>query len=151
MPRLGPVVVLIAAALAGVVGEVQAQDGGATPPPATTTATVVDTAFVDTAAVYTPGDLTTPAVVNNRDDVVRALLRNYPKALRDKGLSGSATVEVVIDRRGRVERVRTVGATIPEFGQAAEAVVRVMRFKPGMVHGVPVRVRFELPVNFTLE
>lgn len=141
--------VLVAAALAAGAGDVRAQES--TPQQATSPATAVDTAGVDTAAVYEGDDVTTPPGLDNRDVVVRALLRNYPNALRNQGISGSATVQAVIDRRGRVEQARVTGATIPEFGQASVAVVRAMRFRPAMLNGVPVRVRVDMPVSFNLE
>ncbi|HEX9938814.1 MAG TPA: energy transducer TonB [Longimicrobium sp.] len=143
--------VLAAVALLAAAGNLQAQQSGAASQQATSPAAVVDTAGVDTAAVYDGDDVTTPPVLDNRDVVVRALLRNYPDALRNQGISGSATVQAVIDRRGRVEAARVTSATIPEFGQASVAVVRAMRFRPAMVNGVPVRVRVDMPVSFNLE
>lgn len=107
-------------------------------------------ATVDTTAIYEQDDITTPPELSNRDAVARALSQNYPDALRNQGIAGSASVEATIDRIGRVEAVRVVNATIPEFAQASEAVVRVMRFRPGMLRGVPVRTRVRFPVSFAV-
>ena len=143
--------VLSAVALLAVAGNLEAQPSGAASQQATSPAPAVDTAPVDTAAVYELYDVTTRPVLDNRDMVVRALGRNYPAALRGLGIVGSTTVQVVIDRRGRVEQARVTSATVPEFGTASVEVAQVMRFRPAKVNGVPVRVRVSLPVTFSLE
>ncbi|HEX8830355.1 MAG TPA: energy transducer TonB [Longimicrobium sp.] len=111
----------------------------------------VDPASVDTMAVYEIAQLTTAPKLENRRDVARAMARNYPHALRDEGIPGSVTVAAVIGRNGQVEGTRVISATRQDFGEAAEAVARTMRFTPGKIGNVPVRVRFEMPVTFSVQ
>jgi TonB family protein len=122
--------------------------GGGYAPPARTPA--VDPATVDTAAVYELRQLSVPPELLNRSDAARSLAQNYPTLLRDARITGTAVVAAVIGRDGRVEGTRVESATHPEFGEAAGQVVRTMRFTPGKVGTVPVRVRVMLPVNFSI-
>jgi TonB family protein len=125
-------------------------DGGIAPLPESEPE-VVDPASVDTTAVYDVGRLTVQPQLVNRSEVARALVQNYPSALREQGVTGGATVWTVIGRDGRVEIARASGGTRLGFEPAAEAVVRTMRFRPGTVANVPVRVQVVLPVTFSLE
>jgi TonB family protein len=80
--------------------------------------------------------------LENREEVVAALARSYPRELRDAGIGGTALIWVLIDETGRVVRTslkQTSGnAAIDE---AAEGVGMQMRFKParnGSDGAVPV-------------
>ncbi|HEX6306933.1 MAG TPA: TonB family protein, partial [Longimicrobiales bacterium] len=53
--------------------------------------------------VFTP--MTDRPELLNRDDVARALVRNYPPLLRDAGIGGSPTVHFLIDRTGTVRKL----------------------------------------------
>ena len=54
----------------------------------------------------------------------------YPFALLREGEAGDATVRFAVTPEGRVASAKLVGATFPEMGQAALAVMDLMRFKP---------------------
>ena len=56
----------------------------------------------------------------------------------------------MIDTTGRVEdgTVRVIESSDARFIQAAKDYVRAARFTPGRFAGRPVRVRFEMPVEF---
>ena len=105
---------------------------------------------VDTTLVWDSRTVTTKPELINPQVVRHALAQNYPSLLRDAGITGSATVEVLISREGAVERADIVQATHEQFAEAARKVVLQMRFRPAMVRGVAVRFRDTLPVSFDL-
>jgi TonB family protein len=113
----------------------------------------------DAAAVFDPSDttlvwdtrtVTTRPELANPEVVRRALAQNYPTLLRDAGVIGSVTLEILISRDGTVERADVVNASHEEFAAAARKVALQMRFRPAMVRGIPVRFRDTLPVSFDL-
>jgi len=73
----------------------------------------------------------------------------YPSALRERGVAGSAKIEVVVDKKGRAVLPRIVEASEPEFGWAAATAAQRWRFEPPKVKGKPVEVRFVIPFVFT--
>lgn len=54
----------------------------------------------------------------------------YPFEALVAGRKGKATVQIVVDERGRVAQARVAEADAPEFGQALLAMVDGWRFKP---------------------
>lgn len=73
---------------------------------------------------------------------------DYPAALKETGPAGSAMIEVVIDREGRVRVPRIISASAPEFGWAAAAAVTQWVFAPPLRQGQPVDVRVTAPFSF---
>jgi protein TonB len=74
-----------------------------------------------------------------------------PKALSQR-LSGSVTVEYIVDTNGDPRDVRVVEATPPGvFDRAAVSAVKRWHYEPVAVNGAPLEVpvrtsiRFELP------
>jgi TonB family protein len=91
-----------------------------------------------------------PALIN-RNDVSRALSRNYPPQMKLQGVAGSVTVYVRIDTLGTPGRPRIIQATRPEFVQAAVAAVQRMRFWPASIDNRRVPVWVTLPIRFSLD
>jgi protein TonB len=89
------------------------------------------------------GDVTEP--------VVRVRVSpDYPQIARTMHRSGTATVECIVDRNGRVRDVRVIGSSFPPFGVAAVDAVRQWVFTPGTLNGRAVDVIFQLTVRFEL-
>jgi TonB family protein len=59
----------------------------------------------------------------------------YPLDLLQKHVEGKATIVYAIDPKGRTHIVRLDGATDPEFGAAAAAMVLAWQFKPARLAG----------------
>jgi TonB family protein len=85
--------------------------------------------------------------LQNREDIAAALVRAYPKALRDHGVSGTALIWVLVDRDGSVLTTKvnkTSGQ--PEIDEAAMRVAKEMKFKPALNNGDPVAVWIQMPI-----
>ncbi|MGQ0560368.1 MAG: M56 family metallopeptidase [Gemmatimonadota bacterium] len=85
----------------------------------------------------------------NREEVGRALVRNYPPALRDAGVGGMALIWLLIDETGSVAKTMlktTSGQS--ELDAAALELGRVMRFTPARDGEEPVKVWIALPIKF---
>jgi outer membrane biosynthesis protein TonB len=80
---------------------------------------------------------------------------DYPGQLRALGLAGSADLQFVIDRDGRVDpgSVQVTRATHPAFGEAARGGLArpECRYTPGSYRGAPVRALVRQRATFRLD
>lgn len=94
------------------------------------------------------------AVVEERPETVQGscIQPRYPEILRQAGVEGRVLVEAVIDTMGRAERgsVRFVNSSHQLFEAPARETVQSCRFRPGRISGRAVRVRVQVPINFTI-
>jgi TonB family protein len=74
----------------------------------------------------------------------------HPVELQKKFTNGQALVECVVTETGAVQEVKTVSASLPAFGRAAEDALRQWEFRPGELAGKPVPVRLQVPFEFKL-
>lgn len=76
----------------------------------------------------------------------------YPDAAADAGVyKGQVKVELFIDEFGVVNDVRVVSADPPGYFEPAVLdYFRQKRFSPGQLHGLPVKTRGIVPVNFEM-
>lgn len=97
--------------------------------------------------VFTPFTVA-PRIVN-REDVVAAMLREYPPLLRDAGVQGEARVYMHIDEQGVVTAVRLDQSSgHPALDDAAIRVAGVYRFEPARNRDKPVAAWVSFPVAF---
>jgi TonB family protein len=97
--------------------------------------------------VFTP--MTVWPEIINRPEVVAALMREYPAALRDAGVEGTVEIWFFISEQGRVEDTRisrTSGQA--QFDDAALRVADVFRFTSAMNRGDPAAVWIQVPITF---
>ena len=89
----------------------------------------------------------------NRAAVSGALSREYPRALRAIGQTGTVRLRFRVMEDGTVDRptVAVERYTHPDFSEAAVRVVYRMRFRAARVGGKPVPVWVTIPVNFQLD
>ena len=61
-------------------------------------------------------------------------------------------LELVIDTTGHAERgsIRVLSSTHQLFEGPAREVAQASLFSPGRIQGRPVRVRVQLPINFSI-
>ena len=97
--------------------------------------------------VFTP--YTVPPEVTNRDEVQRALVREYPPLLRDAGIGGTVNVWFFIDETGKVKDTRLVATSgHPQLDDAALAVADIMKFTPAQNRDKVVPVWVQMPIKF---
>lgn len=75
----------------------------------------------------------------------------YTELARRAHAEGVVILQAVIDERGYVTDVKLLRGQPMGLDQAAMDAVKTWRFKPATLHGRPVKVYFNLTVNFTLQ
>lgn len=85
----------------------------------------------------------------NGGEIQKLLKEIDPSRLRDSGTSGTVVLYLYVDSIGRVTQVRPRSPSPePEFNQAADSVVRAMRFTPATVAEEPISVWMMQRVDF---
>lgn len=92
------------------------------------------------------------AVVEERPERVSSPPVRYPEILRQAGIEGRVLVEVVLDTLGRAERgsIRILSSTHQLFDAPAREAVASSHYRPGRIQGRAVRVRVQVPLNFSI-
>lgn len=97
--------------------------------------------------VFTP--FTVAPVLQNADEVARALQMDYPPLLKDAGIGGTVDVWLLLDPTGAVRRTQVNHTSgYPALDEAALKVARIMRFSPAFNRRVPVRVWVSKQIQF---
>jgi protein TonB len=102
---------------------------------------------VDLSAAPTFTPYTVAPDILNREEVIRAMTREYPPLLRDAGIGGDVLVYFFIDENGIVqERQIFESSGHQALDDAAMSVAEVYRFSPAMNRDklVPVWVQFSI-------
>ena len=96
---------------------------------------------------FTP--FTVAPQVQNREEVARALEREYPSLLRDAGVGGKVDVWIRISEGGKVEKVQVNSSSgQPALDEAALKVAQVIKFSPAMNRDKAVPVWVSIPITF---
>ena len=75
----------------------------------------------------------------------------YPTICQELGIAGRVVVQCVIDENGNIVDPEIVGSVNPHLDREALRVVSIMPpWKPGMLEGKAVSVRFTIPIDFKL-
>ncbi|MCC6413873.1 MAG: energy transducer TonB [Saprospiraceae bacterium] len=76
----------------------------------------------------------------------------YPKKARKQGITGQVVLTFVIEKDGSIGPVEIKKSVHPDIDAVAvNAVKQLKRFYPAKAGGVPLRVRYTLPLRFALE
>lgn len=75
----------------------------------------------------------------------------YTEVARRANVQGVVVLQAVIDERGNVTDVRVLRGLPMGLEQAAIDAVRTWRYRPATLHGRPMKVYFNLTVNFQLQ
>ena len=88
--------------------------------------------------------------LRNRPEVQQALVRNYPPHLRDRRVSGTTLVWLLVDEIGRVVKTQVKESSgEADLDKAALQVARTMLFTPAKNReSKPVKVWIQLPIVF---
>ncbi len=76
---------------------------------------------------------------------------SYPQMAKEAGVKGKVYVQFVVEKDGSItdiKIIRGIGSGCDD--EAKKAVKNMPKWEPGEQRGKPVRVRFVLPVNFSL-
>ena len=85
--------------------------------------------------------------LRNRSAVQRALVKNYPRQLRDAGLGGETLVALLVDENGAVLTSMVSRASeYSEIDQASLAVVNTMEFAPAVAEGCRAPYAAQIPI-----
>ncbi len=92
------------------------------------------------------------AVVEERPERISSPPVRYPDILRQAGIEGRVLLELVVDTAGHAERgsIRVLSSTHQLFETPAREVAQSSLFSPGRIQGRAVRVRVQLPINFSI-
>ena len=75
----------------------------------------------------------------------------YPEYAVDNNIEGKVILEFVIDIDGTITDIKIKHSVHESLDNEALRVVKSMpKWKPGILRGESVRVRFTLPINFHL-
>jgi TonB family protein len=93
------------------------------------------------------------SVVEERPELVSGPQLEYPDLLRQAGIQGRVLVQAIIDTTGRAEpqSVNVIQSPNPGFDQPSTDYVLRALFRPARVHGRPVRVLLNLPIDFKIK
>jgi TonB family protein len=76
----------------------------------------------------------------------------YPKEAQEKGISGRVFAEFIVEKDGSVNEVKVMRGIGGGCDEEAVRVIKAMpKWKPGKQEGKPVRVSFQMPINFKLQ
>ena len=76
----------------------------------------------------------------------------YPQLARETGIQGTVYVSFVVEKNGSLTDVKVIRGIGGGCDEEAVRVVKAMpKWKPGSQRGNPVRVRFNMPIKFTLQ
>ena len=77
---------------------------------------------------------------------------NYPVLAVENGVQGRVIVQFVVEKDGSVTDVSIAKSVEPSLDKEAIRVVSIMpRWNPGKQNGSPVRVKYTVPVMFSLK
>ena len=102
---------------------------------------------ISAAPTFTP--FTVAPSIQNRNDVVRAMEREYPPLLRDAGIGGTVRVYFFIDEEGRVgDRRIDQSSGHQALDDAAMSVAEIYQFSPALNRDKKVPVWVSFPITF---
>ena len=74
---------------------------------------------------------------------------NYPQAAIDKKIRGTVFLTFIVEKDGSVSNVTVQKGVDPILDfEAVKAISESPKWSPGLQRGQPVRVRFQIPLNF---
>lgn len=75
----------------------------------------------------------------------------YPEDARQKNIKGRVIVQFIVERDGSISTPKVVRSVHPSLDmEALNLLQRMPKWRPGTQNGIKVRVRYILPIIFTL-
>ena len=88
------------------------------------------------------------------DALMQFLSKNikYPEKAKDENISGRVFLGFVVEKDGSIGEVKVLRGIGGGCDEEAVRVVKAMpKWKPGKMEGQPVRVSYQIPINFKLD
>jgi protein TonB len=86
-----------------------------------------------------------------KPEPIRQVQPRYTENARRAGVQGAVILEAVIDEQGNVTNVRVLRGLPMGLDREAMSAVQQWKFRPAMMANKPVKVYFNLTVNFTIQ
>jgi TonB family protein len=97
---------------------------------------------------------TMPEFPGGQKEISRFVQMNvhYPDSAREEGIEGKVYISFIVDTVGNVIDANVIRRVHPLLDNEALRVVNSMpKWTPGTQRGKPVKVKFNLPINFKLD
>lgn len=122
-------------------------------PPAATTGTGTGTGGGDGTGTYSAAMVDRRAELINREQISQRLQQLYPALLRDSGITGNVSVQMVVGSDGRVDMstVKILSTSHEAFADATMRVLKDLRFRPAKMGDNNVRMLTVMPVTWNLQ
>ena len=111
-----------------------------------------DAVTIDSAGVFLSPDVL-PQFRGGTDALIKFIGDNleYPEQAMREGIAGQVLVDFVVEKNGRVGRIKLRRSVHRWLDNEAMRVVAILPpFIPAMVDGKPVACWYSLPINFSL-
>lgn len=95
-----------------------------------------------------------PCFPGGEEARIRFLEENisYPEQAKEQGFQGKVYITFVVEVDGSISDVRVIRGIGGGCDEEAVRVIKLMpKWNPGKAKGFPVRVKFNLPIKFTLQ
>lgn len=75
----------------------------------------------------------------------------YPVEVQKRGIQGKVIIQFIIDENGSTTQPDVIRSVDPLLDKEAIRIVKLMpKWKPGMLEGKPVEVKYTIPITFKL-
>ncbi|MDP8240232.1 MAG: tetratricopeptide repeat protein [Candidatus Hatepunaea meridiana] len=101
--------------------------------------------------VYDPNDVDELPKLKTSSSMLKNYIRsNYPEEALFDDISGKVELEFVVDRNGKTTDINVLSVEPAEyrFEEAAQDVLKRLKYRPGSYHGRPVAVRIKQVFTF---
>lgn len=137
---------------APAVNKAPSENAVAVPASPTVPATSAPAAPAAPLAPPAPSSPTQPKTISSGVEYLQPPHPDYPAASRRMGEEGKAMLRVLVNDKGRAERIEIQKSSgSPRLDEAARQAVQRALFKPYMEDGKPVAVFAVIPISFQLD
>lgn len=75
----------------------------------------------------------------------------YPSGAKNRNTQGRVILGFVVEKDGSINNVKIIKSVDPELdAEAVRVISQSPKWNPGLLHGVPVRLAYTIPINFSL-
>ena len=91
--------------------------------------------------------LSSKPFATNMDEMRRCI--QFPSELKRMGMGGKVMLKLLLDKEGKVEEIKVAQTTHPLFSEACKTCMTKLKFEPGKMGDLPVKVWVTIPFIFT--